>query len=88
MDGWPKILWQAALGLLCLLSIGSAYPTKDDHHDFHQVYRPDVASHPFGDIAMAPNKRVDKRADKSLELRILSLGASIMSGVGSSTENG
>ncbi|KAM0544829.1 hypothetical protein ACHAPJ_011660 [Fusarium lateritium] len=37
---------------------------------------------------MAPNKRVDKRADKSLELRILGLGASIMSGVGSSTENG
>ncbi|KAF4963513.1 hypothetical protein FSARC_8480 [Fusarium sarcochroum] len=88
MDGWPKHLWQAALGLLCLLSIGFAHPTDDHHHDLHQEYRPDVGSHPFGNIAMASNKRVDKRADKSLELRILSLGASIMSGVGSSHENG
>ncbi|KAF4975545.1 hypothetical protein FZEAL_7691 [Fusarium zealandicum] len=80
MDGWLKMLWQTALALLCLLSISSALPTNDHYQD----YRPVVAAHPFAGFAMAGSKR----ADKSLELRILSLGASIMSGVGSSNENG
>ncbi|KAF4470857.1 fg-gap repeat domain-containing [Fusarium albosuccineum] len=80
MDGWPKILWQAASVLLCLLSIGSALPT----HDHHQDYRPISLAHPFAEFGMAGSKR----ADKSLELRILSLGASIMSGTGSSNGNG
>ncbi|KAJ3548060.1 hypothetical protein NM208_g1190 [Fusarium decemcellulare] len=80
MDGWPKILWQAASILLCLLSIGSALPT----HDHHQDYRPIGLTHPFAEFVKAGSKR----ADKSLELRILSLGASIMSGTGSSNGNG
>lgn len=88
MDGWPKLFWQAALGISCLLSVASAQPTNDHHHDLHQAYQPDIAPNPFGNIALADGKSVEKRDDKSLELRILSLGASIMSGMGSSTDNG
>lgn len=50
-----------------------------------RLFRDDLvnSTHPFAEYGLAGDKRADK-----VPLRILSLGASIMSGVGSSTGNG
>lgn len=79
MDGLVKILWLAAAVLL-LSNVGSALPASSLYDDD----LPANFTHPFAQFGMAGVKRTDK----NVELRILSLGASIMSGTGSSTGNG
>ena len=80
MDNLVKVLWLAASVLLCSSSVGSALPATSQYAEG----LPANFSHPFAHFGMASKKRTDK----NIELRILPLGASIMSGTGSSTGNG
>lgn len=74
---WLTGLWLAGSGLA---GLGAAFPANYDPRkdDF-----PTVETHPFADFGPV----VIKRAHKP-DLRILPLGASIMSGVGSTNGNG
>ena len=73
----PSLLSLSIFLWLSNLSPSSAAPSG--------VFLDDIsnASHPFFEYGLVSQKRADK-----VPLRILSLGASIMSGVGSSTGNG
>ncbi|KAH8895341.1 hypothetical protein GQ53DRAFT_855657 [Thozetella sp. PMI_491] len=79
MDGWAKTLLLTASVISCLPRLGTALPApgpRDDALLFN-------SSHPLAEFGI----QVDRRQNK-VPLRILSVGASIMSGVGSSTGNG
>lgn len=76
---WINRLFLAATAFSCLADVGCAFPspsTLDDDLLFD-------SRHVFEDFGIARIKRADK-----VPLRILPLGASIMSGVGSSNGNG
>lgn len=82
MGGFIKPLWLAAMVLSCLSSPSLAIP------DATAALGDDVTlysdnSHPLTEIAPATEKRKDR-----IGLRIMPFGASIMSGVGSSTKDG
>lgn len=69
--------------LLCTLSSVAGLPSGNADFQVHQYVGTNV-SHPFAELDLSfVKKQVAKVA-----LRILPLGASIMSGVGSSTGNG
>ncbi|KXH49449.1 hypothetical protein CSIM01_03737 [Colletotrichum simmondsii] len=74
---WLTGLWLATSGLA---GLGAAFPANYDprNDDF-----PTIETHPFADFGPVVMKRADKP-----DLRILPLGASIMSGVGSTNGNG
>ncbi|KAJ3941997.1 uncharacterized protein N0V96_007482 [Colletotrichum fioriniae] len=74
---WLTGLWLASSGLG---GLSAAFPANYDprNDDF-----PIVETHPFADFGPIVTKRADKP-----DLRILPLGASIMSGVGSTNGNG
>lgn len=80
MGTWFRVGLLAASLLSCALNIpiAVAAPTGSDEHELFN------SSHPFAEFGLTGHAA---RADK-VELRILSLGASIMSGMGSSTGNG
>lgn len=79
MYWWTTALLLAGSGLL---TETVAFPANFDHRRDDSP----IESHPFADFGpVGPS--VVKRADKP-DLRILPLGASIMSGVGSSNGNG
>lgn len=77
MMHWLTGLWLASSGLG---GLSAAFPANYDprNDDF-----PIVETHPFADFGPIVTKRADKP-----DLRILPLGASIMSGVGSTNGNG
>lgn len=82
MDSWPtKAFWLTATVLSCLSNV---YPVSTAPSRPRQVDELYNASHPFAEFGVSAHKA----RDTSIPLRILSLGASIMSGTGSTTLNG
>lgn len=79
MHFWTAPFVLAGLGLL---GPGAARPTSTEFDPLLDDF-PVNGTHPFADFGPA----LDARADK-VPLRILSLGASIMAGVGSTTGDG
>ncbi|KAH8666554.1 family 3 carbohydrate esterase, partial [Xylariales sp. PMI_506] len=79
MEGWAKTCWLTALVLSSLSSVHPvlAAPSRTLDDDLHN------ATHPFAEFGVSSHK-----ARGNVALRILSLGASIMSGTGSTTGNG
>lgn len=73
----PSLLGLSVLSWLSTASPISAAPSRSLIDSISNT------SHPFFEYGLVGEKRADK-----VPLRILSLGASIMSGVGSSTGNG
>lgn len=74
-----KTLWLTIRVLYCLINVSPTWAAPS------RLFIGDLtnSSHPFAEYGLIGEKRADK-----VPLRILSLGASIMSGVGSSTGNG
>ncbi|KAF7550314.1 hypothetical protein G7Z17_g5812 [Cylindrodendrum hubeiense] len=80
MNWWIKSILVTVCALDFLTNQAYAFPSSHDHlHGQKAVNK----THPFDDFGAISSKRADK-----IPLRILSLGASIMSGTGSSTGNG
>lgn len=83
MDSWKKIVLATACVVSCLSNVGSALPSSI-------IQKDDIflnSSHPFAEFGLNRHAHAGEKRD-NVPLRILSLGASIMSGTGSSTGNG
>lgn len=82
MVGFTKPLWSTAAVLSLILSTSLAVPESPFNLAHHHAHYSSI-DNALPSLEVAAEKRDDR-----VELRIMPFGASIMSGVGSSTKDG